>query len=133
MNNSKLQSICFDGALSFNNPTEILDYVMLLSVVDIDDDENCIIDGKSYYYNDLVTPMFDIFVVMSLKFPDLTLEEKNVIHKIQSFMDYDHYKSGSSRYLSVDDLYADTENNTQIIHLYELLGGNNPATENHDE
>jgi hypothetical protein len=130
MNHSKLQSIEFDGSIAFNDATELLEYVQLLTGIIPDDNEHCIINGEKYYYNDVITPLFDIFAAILLAFPTLTSEQQNTISLLEDYSDLNKYRIGSCG-ITLDDIYDHDENNFHygIRHIYELLGGIAPTTD----
>jgi hypothetical protein len=135
MTHSELQSIAFDGSLWFNYSAEILQYADLMSGI-ITDDENCIIDGNVYYYYDLISPLFEIFGALQLDYPNnLTTEQKSVLSQLYDYREQYNYKYGHQCSINRDDLYEDTENDNycNLRHIYELLGGSAPITEDDNE
>jgi len=123
MNHKKIQSVAFDGVCAFNSSEELLEYVTLVTDVTADDDENCIINGNTYYYNDIISPLFDIFTAIEIvEYDEITEDQKAVIIQLQDLAVKNKFRIGLMGYPSVDDILTD-DNYYGVKVVYDLLGG----------
>jgi hypothetical protein len=120
---SKLQSVAFDGVYALDDSDEILEYVNLVTGIIPDDYDDCVVLDTTFYYPDIITPLFDIFTACYIvEYDQITESQQSVIDQLQDLADQNNFKFGAAGIPSVDAmLECDDYQNTK--HVYDLLGG----------
>jgi hypothetical protein len=124
MEHNRIQSVAFDGVCAFNSSDELLEYVTLVTDVTADDDDNCIINGNTYYFNDIISPLFDIFTAISIiEYDEITEDQQAVIIQLQDLAVKNKFCIGAVVYPSIYDILTDVNNYYGVKSVYDLLGG----------
>jgi hypothetical protein len=119
---TQIQSIAFDGVLYMNTSDELLQYVELVTGIEADEDEYCIVLNTKFYYPDIITPLFDIFTAIHLvEYELLTLEQQKIINQLEKLSIINKFQLGNSM-ITVDDI-LDNDDYLGVHHCYDLLGG----------